>query len=307
MRHGAARRRSPGQGHAVGPLLDWDSEEAETTLHHYDDAIEIESPRLEFEDEGWAPPRVGPPPLPRDPRLQHLQPFRLPPMELGREFGYRRRRGGGWLWMLVLVAAVALTLRYSPTAREVVASIANRFDAHAVRKRIDAFTTPPASQAPASTANPMPATEAAPPAAPPPVTNTPAATATPPSSPTTPTAEQRAEERRKARRAQRLARQQAAAARELPPSPSDDEPSQPAPDDAVSAPAEEAGVLRINSLPWAEVSIDGNWVGTTPQRELKLRPGRHSVRLVNPELNLTRAFDVQIGAGETVTKSVQLE
>jgi len=55
------------------------------------------------------------------------------------------------------------------------------------------------------------------------------------------------------------------------------------------------------------VSIDGNWVGTTPQREIKLRPGRHKIKLVNPELSLVRMFAVQIKAGETVTESVLLQ
>jgi hypothetical protein len=78
-----------------------------------------------------------------------------------------------------------------------------------------------------------------------------------------------------------------------------DEPPSPSPD--------ADGVLRINSLPWTEVSIDGDWVGTTPQREIKLRPGRHKIKLVNPEMRLVRMFTVQIQAGETVTKSVLLE
>lgn len=66
------------------------------------------------------------------------------------------------------------------------------------------------------------------------------------------------------------------------------------------------GVLRINSLPWSEVSIDGRLIGTTPQQRIELRPGRHKVKLVNRELGMTKIFSVQIEPGETLTKSITL-
>jgi eukaryotic-like serine/threonine-protein kinase len=64
--------------------------------------------------------------------------------------------------------------------------------------------------------------------------------------------------------------------------------------------------LRINSLPWTHVSIDGRLMGTTPQRYIALAPGRHHVKLVNPELGLSKVLSIQIEPGQTLTKSVVL-
>lgn len=77
----------------------------------------------------------------------------------------------------------------------------------------------------------------------------------------------------------------------------------PPPSPVVSGPD---GVLRINSMPWAEVSIDGSVIGTTPQQRIALRPGRHKVKLVNPELGITKGFAIQVQPGETLTKLVTL-
>lgn len=66
------------------------------------------------------------------------------------------------------------------------------------------------------------------------------------------------------------------------------------------------GVLRINSLPWAQVSIDGELVGTTPQRNIQLSPGRHKVKLVNPDLGMSKGFSIEIAPGQTLTKSVSM-
>ena len=38
-------------------------------------------------------------------------------------------------------------------------------------------------------------------------------------------------------------------------------------------------------LPFAEVAVDGRGVGTTPLRKLALRPGEHTVDLVNEGLH----------------------
>ena len=44
------------------------------------------------------------------------------------------------------------------------------------------------------------------------------------------------------------------------------------------------GQLRIIALPWADVFIDGEKVGTTPSlRMASLRPGKHRVRFDNPK------------------------
>lgn len=72
---------------------------------------------------------------------------------------------------------------------------------------------------------------------------------------------------------------------------------------SMSAPL---GTLRINSRPWALLFIDGKYVGNTPQLRLRLRPGEHSVRLVNTEFGMSRVFTVELGAGETLTRVEEL-
>lgn len=66
------------------------------------------------------------------------------------------------------------------------------------------------------------------------------------------------------------------------------------------------GLLRINSRPWSTVSVDGRPVGNTPQIDIKLSAGTHTVRLENPEFKLTKTLKVRITANETVTKVVDL-
>jgi serine/threonine-protein kinase len=65
--------------------------------------------------------------------------------------------------------------------------------------------------------------------------------------------------------------------------------------------------LRINSRPWAEVSIDGRPVGNTPLMNLTLSAGAHRVRLRNPQFGLEKTIKVQIVAGDVQTKVVDLQ
>jgi hypothetical protein len=66
------------------------------------------------------------------------------------------------------------------------------------------------------------------------------------------------------------------------------------------------GTLRINSLPWAEIYLDGSFVGTTPQANLLLGAGRHRVKLVNQPMEMSKTFVVEIQSGKVVTKSMNL-
>ena len=68
-----------------------------------------------------------------------------------------------------------------------------------------------------------------------------------------------------------------------------------------------AGILRINSLPWSQVFIDGRMVGYTPQRGISLPPGDHDVRLVNPSFHMRKTLQVRIAQGQQVTRSEILE
>jgi len=67
------------------------------------------------------------------------------------------------------------------------------------------------------------------------------------------------------------------------------------------------GVLRLNSRPWSEVSIDGKPAGNTPLMNHTLPAGAHTIRLVNPQFKLEKTIKVQIVAGKTLTKVVDLQ
>jgi hypothetical protein len=68
-----------------------------------------------------------------------------------------------------------------------------------------------------------------------------------------------------------------------------------------------AAILRINSLPWAQVFIDGRMVGYTPQRGINLTPGDHAVRLINPAFAMSKTLHVRIAQGQQVTRNEILE
>jgi len=58
-------------------------------------------------------------------------------------------------------------------------------------------------------------------------------------------------------------------------------------------------------VPWADVSLDGRPLGTTPLKPLPLPPGVHTVRLQHPSYRpLQKRFDVR--AGEVFVLEVDL-
>jgi hypothetical protein len=62
------------------------------------------------------------------------------------------------------------------------------------------------------------------------------------------------------------------------------------------------GTLQVNSRPWSRVLVDGHFMGHTPQRALRLPAGLHRVLLVNDQLDMSKLFEVNIPAGEVVTR-----
>ena len=66
------------------------------------------------------------------------------------------------------------------------------------------------------------------------------------------------------------------------------------------------GTLRINSRPWSQVYVDGRMIGNTPQMSIQLSAGRHRVSLVNPDFDIRKTITVNIAAGETITRIVNL-
>jgi hypothetical protein len=76
---------------------------------------------------------------------------------------------------------------------------------------------------------------------------------------------------------------------------------------ARQAPSAGTGYLRLNSRPWAEVTIDGKPAGATPLLNVELAAGAHTVTLSNPQFGLKKSVKLQIVAGETLTKVVDLQ
>jgi serine/threonine protein kinase len=81
---------------------------------------------------------------------------------------------------------------------------------------------------------------------------------------------------------------------------------------ATSAPAatpapvvETTGLLQIVARPWAEVSVDGSPVGTTPFRPLKVAAGPHTVIFTHPDYKPFRR-QVTVRPGETARLEVNL-
>lgn len=64
-------------------------------------------------------------------------------------------------------------------------------------------------------------------------------------------------------------------------------------------PARGPGWLRVDCRPWADVTVDGRPVGTTPIGKLRLEPGAHRVVLTNPELGYREEVTARIAPGET--------
>jgi len=70
---------------------------------------------------------------------------------------------------------------------------------------------------------------------------------------------------------------------------------------AVPAPRPLAapGYLSVNSRPWAELSVDGQVVGNTPQVRVRVIPGRHHLLLARPGFQAHSAW-VEVRPGATV-------
>lgn len=67
------------------------------------------------------------------------------------------------------------------------------------------------------------------------------------------------------------------------------------------------GLLRINSRPWAQVTLDGSPLGNTPLFDVQVTPGAHTLLFQNPDFQVSKTIHVDVAAGETVTRVVSLQ
>jgi hypothetical protein len=65
-------------------------------------------------------------------------------------------------------------------------------------------------------------------------------------------------------------------------------------------------MLKLNSTPWSEVYVDDRHVGHTPVLGLPLTAGKHTIRLINPQLGGKKTIKVRLKAGQTLVKIVTL-
>lgn len=77
--------------------------------------------------------------------------------------------------------------------------------------------------------------------------------------------------------------------------------------EAPKATARGTGLLRLNSRPWSQVSVDGKPMGNTPLMGVPLSAGTHQIELVNPSLGMTKKFEIEVAPDEVVTRVVTLD
>ncbi|WNG16496.1 serine/threonine-protein kinase [Cystobacter fuscus] len=66
------------------------------------------------------------------------------------------------------------------------------------------------------------------------------------------------------------------------------------------------GRLTLDTKPWTYVYLRGRKLGDTPLIEVPLPAGRHQLKLVNEGKNLSTVIEVEIRAGQTTSKKLQL-
>jgi len=85
--------------------------------------------------------------------------------------------------------------------------------------------------------------------------------------------------------------------------PQDDPPGSEPPAEAPADPAPAAtgtGKLRVNSVPWSEVYVDGEYLGRTGTPSFELSAGQHTVRLFQPGSDRKKYFHVYVAEDATV-------
>lgn len=66
--------------------------------------------------------------------------------------------------------------------------------------------------------------------------------------------------------------------------------------------------MNCNSWPWSLVYLDGKRLrGNTPLYQVKVTPGQHLLRFINPELGLSKEVTVAVAAGDIKTVAVKLQ
>jgi hypothetical protein len=69
----------------------------------------------------------------------------------------------------------------------------------------------------------------------------------------------------------------------------------------LSSPQQPKGkaTLNVNSLPWADVTLDGRPIGRTPIRGRQIPAGKHKVVLTNQLKGFSKTYVFTVKTGET--------
>lgn len=67
-----------------------------------------------------------------------------------------------------------------------------------------------------------------------------------------------------------------------------------------------SGWLSINAIPWAEVFLDGIFLGETPLERIKMPVGKHTLVLVNNCVGDSKTVVVEIKKGKLMRKVVRM-
>jgi len=82
-------------------------------------------------------------------------------------------------------------------------------------------------------------------------------------------------------------------------------PAMPRPARPAPKPAAATGFVQFHVRPWAEVSIDGKVIGTTPLKAVRVSAGQHSLRFVHPDYKPVLR-KVLVSSGKTVKVELDL-
>lgn len=74
-----------------------------------------------------------------------------------------------------------------------------------------------------------------------------------------------------------------------------------------AAPAGEPGFLTLETYPWTKVTEGGRSLGNTPLVRIPLSAGNHTLKLENPEQEISKVLTVTIKSGETLSKRIGIK
>jgi serine/threonine-protein kinase len=76
--------------------------------------------------------------------------------------------------------------------------------------------------------------------------------------------------------------------------------------ESKKAAAGDTGKLSLDTVPATEVYFGQNKIGDTPLVEVPLPAGHHALQVINDDKGISQSIEVDIRAGQTTKKRIQL-